>query len=78
MLTIVAFSLERYLAICHPLLAYTMSGTKRAARIVALIWSVALVSAVPFAVYSGVFYVEFPPQSGVKVRKYFFFFQFFF
>ena len=31
-LTILSFSFERYLAICHPLYLYTMSGTKRTTR----------------------------------------------
>lgn len=64
MLTIVAFSLERYLAICHPLHAYTMAGLGRAARIVALIWLVALISALPFAIYTGISYVPYPLEAG--------------
>jgi neuromedin U receptor 1 len=63
-LTIVAFSLERYLAICHPLHAYTMAGLGRAARIVALIWLVALISALPFAIYTGISYVPYPAEAG--------------
>ncbi|XP_046440100.1 neurotensin receptor type 1-like [Daphnia pulex] len=65
-LTIVAFSLERYLAICHPLHAYTMAGLGRAARIVALIWLVALISALPFAIYTGISYVPYPAEAGVS------------
>lgn len=68
-LTIVAFSLERYLAICHPLLAYTMAGISRAARIVGLIWLVAFISALPFAIYTGVTYMEFPPGSGQPILE---------
>ena len=68
-LTIVAFSLERYLAICHPLLAYTMSGLSRAARIVALIWLVALISALPFAIYTGITYADYPPGSGQLIAE---------
>ena len=67
MLTIVAFSLERYLAICHPLHAYTMSGLGRAARIVALIWLVALIFALPFAIYTGISYVPYPPEAGFNL-----------
>lgn len=63
-LTIVAFSLERYLAICHPLHAYTMAGLGRAARIVALIWLVALICALPFAIYTGVGYIPYPHEAG--------------
>lgn len=66
-LTIVAFSLERYLAICHPLHAYTMAGLGRAARIVALIWLVALICALPFAIYTGIAYVSYPQEAGVNL-----------
>jgi len=63
-LTIVAFSLERYLAICHPLHAYTMSGMERAGRIIAMIWLVAMISALPFAIYTGIIYAYIDYPSG--------------
>lgn len=63
-LTIVAFSMERYLAICHPLRVYTMSGLKRPMGFVIAAWSIALVSAIPFAIYTKVNFVEYPPGSG--------------
>ncbi|KAF0307283.1 Neuropeptides capa receptor [Amphibalanus amphitrite] len=59
-LIIVAFSLERYLAICHPLLSYTMAGLRRAMRIIAAIWLISLCAAAPFAFYTDVHYIEFP------------------
>lgn len=59
-LTIVAFSMERFLAICHPLHLYTMSGFKRALRIIAALWIVSFLSAVPFGVYTVVDYIEYP------------------
>lgn len=60
MLTIVAFSMERFLAICHPLHLYTMSGFKRAARIIALLWIVSFLSAVPFGYYTKINYLNYP------------------
>ncbi|CAB3380886.1 Hypothetical predicted protein [Cloeon dipterum] len=46
--TIVAFSVERYLAICHPLSSYTRSASSRPLRIIAAIWLTAFVMAFPF------------------------------
>ncbi|XP_076235783.1 neuropeptides capa receptor [Calliopsis andreniformis] len=63
-LTIVAFSMERYLAICHPLRVYTMSGLKRPIRFILAAWSIALICALPFAIYTDVNLVEYPPGSG--------------
>ncbi|KAL0830202.1 hypothetical protein ABMA28_003657 [Loxostege sticticalis] len=63
-LTIVAFSLERYLAICHPLHLYAMAGLRRALRIVAALWAFSLLAAAPFALYTTVSYHEYPPGSG--------------
>ncbi|XP_043283833.1 neuropeptides capa receptor-like [Venturia canescens] len=62
-LTIVAFSLERYLAICHPLRLYVMSGLKRHMFVIVAAWIVALVCALPFCWYTELNYVEWPPYS---------------
>ncbi|KAL0116959.1 hypothetical protein PUN28_010082 [Cardiocondyla obscurior] len=63
-LTIVIFSLERYLAICHPLHLYSMSGLKRPIRFILGAWLLALIFALPFAAYTTVNYIEYPPRSG--------------
>lgn len=68
-LTIVAFSMERYLAICHPLHLYAMSGFQRAVRIIAALWIIAFLSATPFAVFTTVDYLEFPEESGNLVDE---------
>lgn len=62
-LTIVVFSMERYLAICYPLASYAMSGLKRATRIIAAIWLTSLLSAIPFATVRGFKYIKYPPNS---------------
>ncbi|XP_058823598.1 neuropeptides capa receptor-like [Topomyia yanbarensis] len=62
-LTIVAFSMERFLAICHPLHLYTMSGLQRPVRIIAGLWIVSLFSAVPFAVFTDIDYIVYPPTK---------------
>ncbi|CAD6237019.1 GSCOCG00002107001-RA-CDS [Cotesia congregata] len=60
-LTIVAFSMERYLAICHPLHLYAMSGLKRPLRFILAAWILAMIAAIPFAIYTKLNYVEYPP-----------------
>lgn len=39
-LTITGFTVERYLAICHPFLSHTMSKLSRAVKFILLIWFV--------------------------------------
>ncbi|XP_045453562.1 neuropeptides capa receptor-like [Melitaea cinxia] len=63
-LTIVAFTLERYLAICHPLHIYAVAGLRRALRIVLALWALSLLAASPFAHYTTVNYHDYPPMSG--------------
>ncbi|KAL4713460.1 hypothetical protein ACJJTC_010445, partial [Scirpophaga incertulas] len=63
-LTISAFSLERYLAICHPLHLYAMAGLTRASRIILVLWVISIACASPFAIYSDISYREYPPNSG--------------
>ena len=63
-LTIVSFSMERYLAICHPLYSHTMSGFKRAIRIIGLVWLVAMLAALPYAFFTKINYLDRPYGSG--------------
>ena len=65
-LTIVAFSMERFLAICHPLHLYTMSGLQRAVRIIAALWLLSFASAVPFAVFTKIHYLKYPKSEYEK------------
>ncbi|KAL4233081.1 neuromedin U receptor [Mactra antiquata] len=59
-LTITAFTIERYVAICHPLRAQTFSNLSRAIRMVIAIWIVSCLFALPFPVHTRVFaYVTF-------------------
>ena len=55
----------RYLAICHPLYSYTMSGLRRASKIIAVVWALALVAAIPYAVYSKIHFVHHPRTNEV-------------
>lgn len=53
-LTITAFTAERYVAICHPFLSQTMSKLSRAVKLILFIWLVALLCAVPQALQFGI------------------------
>ncbi|XP_067144638.1 pyrokinin-1 receptor-like [Centruroides vittatus] len=57
-LTITAFTVERYVAICHPLRAHTMSHLPRAIRTILAIWMIAAVFAMPLALQFGIVYGE--------------------
>lgn len=67
-LTIVAFTVERYIAICHPLYAYVLDDFRRVIYVIASIWCVSLASASPIAYYRYVHYIQYPPNTDNKVR----------
>lgn len=53
-LTISAFTVERYVAICHPLWAHTMSQLPRAITSIVIIWILAAICAIPPAAELGI------------------------
>ncbi|CAL1685402.1 unnamed protein product [Lasius platythorax] len=53
-LTIAAFTVERYVAICHPFLSQTLSNLSRVIKQILVIWLVALACALPQALQFGV------------------------
>jgi len=53
-LTISAFTIERYVAICHPLWAHTMSQLPRAITSIVIIWCLAAICAIPPAAELGI------------------------
>lgn len=55
-LTITAFTVERYVAICYPLWAHTMSQLPRAITSILIIWLLAAVCAIPPAAELGITY----------------------
>jgi hypothetical protein len=69
-LTIVAFSTERYLAICQPIHSYTTSSPRIALKVIAVLWCVSLLSATPFAIYTKINYVEYPPGTKIAIKVY--------
>lgn len=65
-LTITAFTVERYVAICHPFLSHTMSKLSRAVRLILLVWIVSIGLAIPQALQFGVTNVGGLDACGVK------------
>ncbi|XP_054716921.1 pyrokinin-1 receptor-like [Uloborus diversus] len=55
-LTITAFTVERYVAICHPLKAHAMSSLSRAVKITVVVWAMSAVCAIPVSLQFGVIY----------------------
>ncbi|KAH8243715.1 hypothetical protein KR032_009624 [Drosophila birchii] len=55
-LTITAFTVERYIAICHPFRQHTMSKLSRAIKFIFAIWLAAFLLALPQAVQFSVVY----------------------
>ena len=55
-LTITAFTIERYVAICYPLKAHKFADLKRSIKIIVAIWIVALFCALPYPIHTRTFY----------------------
>ncbi|XP_055323511.1 pyrokinin-1 receptor-like [Sitodiplosis mosellana] len=53
-LTIASFTIERYIAICHPFRQHTMSKLSRAVKFIMGVWIVAFCFAIPQAIQFGV------------------------
>ena len=67
-LTITAFTVERYVAICHPMRAQTLSSLKRAVKVIVLLWFVSAVCAIPIVVQYGVVYIN-SPVDGLPIPE---------
>lgn len=55
-LTIMAFTIDRYVAICHPLKAQSISSLARAVRIIVIAWMLACGCALPYPVHTRLLY----------------------
>lgn len=53
-LDILVFTVERYVAICHPFLSHTLSKLSRAVKLIILVWIVSFAYAIPQALQFGV------------------------
>jgi hypothetical protein len=62
-LTITAFTMERYVAICHPMRFQTFSKLSRSIKVIITVWIVGFCCAVPYALYGQIFYTVFDPNT---------------
>ncbi|WAR09401.1 PK1R-like protein [Mya arenaria] len=63
-LTITGFTIERYMAICHPIKLQPCCHVSRATRCIIIIWTISTFSALPYPVHSRTFYYLSDPQTG--------------
>jgi len=63
-LTITAFTVERYIAICHSLRTQATSGPSRAVRVVIIVWVAACVTAIPYPIHTRTYYYKQHPVTG--------------
>ncbi|XP_064490192.1 neuromedin-U receptor 2-like [Ornithodoros turicata] len=67
-LTIVTFSTERYIAICHPMrMQQARSKISRAIRNICIIWVLSLVGATPYGIFTRVNYLQ--DRSGRPILR---------
>lgn len=68
-LTITAFTVERYFAICHPFMSQTMSKLSRAVKLIIVVWLVSLSFALPQAMQFGLGYIDNNPKMALCMLK---------
>ncbi|XP_054724059.1 neuropeptides capa receptor-like [Uloborus diversus] len=68
-LTIVAFTIERYIAICHPLFLQKMPTLQRAIKFITSVWITSCLCALPFAYYTRINYIDYPIGSGNYLKE---------
>lgn len=63
-LTITAFTVERYIAICHPLMSHKIADLRRSVLIIIGIWTVSFLIALPYPVHTRTLFYEHSPTTG--------------
>ncbi|GFO03168.1 pyrokinin-1 receptor [Plakobranchus ocellatus] len=62
-LTITAFTVERYMAICHPIKCPTKTGLSRPIRVILTVWVVSVAAAIPVGLQFGIQYYKWRGQT---------------
>ncbi|KAL8581699.1 hypothetical protein ACOMHN_043117 [Nucella lapillus] len=66
-LTITGFTMERYLAICHPIRVQRACSRSRAVKCICIIWFLAAACALPYPIHTRLFYFVQDPRDGKPV-----------
>ena len=56
-LTITAFTVERYIAICKPLMSHKIATLSRCVKIIIAIWIISFLCALPYPIHTDLFYL---------------------
>lgn len=69
-LTITAFTVERYVAICHPLKAHKFANLSRSVKILIAIWTTSLLCALPYPLHTELFYyIDAEHNNGTQIEE---------
>ncbi|KAL3884207.1 hypothetical protein ACJMK2_030426 [Sinanodonta woodiana] len=68
-LTITGFTVERYVAICHPIKVQKICGETRAIRCIIIIWLVASLSALPYPIHTREFPYIINPKDETPIKE---------
>lgn len=66
-LTITAFTYERYIAICHPMKFQSRSSLQRTIKVILLLWIIACCCALPYPIHTRENYILKNPHTGENI-----------
>lgn len=66
-LTITAFTLERWAAICHPMRFQKLSNLSRAVKVIIVIWVLSILCALPYPIHTRTFYELHHPVTSLPL-----------
>ena len=68
-LTITAFTVERYIAICHPLMSHKIADLRRSVIIIICIWTISFIIALPYPIHTRTLFYEYSPTTGKPLQQ---------
>ncbi|KAK3090125.1 hypothetical protein FSP39_009371 [Pinctada imbricata] len=68
-LTITGFTIERYIAICHPIRSQKVTCQSRAIKCIICIWIVSAVCALPYPIHTRTFYYLTDPRTMKPIKE---------